>query len=92
MRKEYRGRENLDVLFIGAFAPKAQAGNWLFGIYIFGAILELIAAKVLRMMAFRGPESLLLLRCQNIECQIESSFGFVYRVAYSKALLRVLPL
>ena len=41
---------------IGAFAPKAQAGNWLFGIYIFGVILELIAAKVLRMMAFRGPD------------------------------------
>ena len=44
------------MLFIGAFVPKAQAGNWLFGIYIFGAILELIAAKVLRMMAFRGPD------------------------------------
>ena len=78
------------MLFIVAFAPKTQAGNWLFGIYTFGAILGLIAAKVLRMMAFRGPESLLLLRCQNIECQ--SLFGFVYRVAYSKALLRVLPL
>ena len=78
------------MLFIGAFVPKAQAGNWLFGIYIFGAILELIAAKVLRMTAFKVPESLLLLRCQNIECQ--SLFGFVYRVAYSKALLRVLPL
>ncbi|WP_096024344.1 ferrous iron transport protein B [Campylobacter lanienae] len=44
------------VLFIGAFAPKAQAGNWLFGIYIFGAILGLIAAKVLRMTAFKGPD------------------------------------
>lgn len=55
MRKEYRGGENLDVLFIGAFVPKAQAGNWLFGIYIFGAILGLIAAKVLRMMAFKDP-------------------------------------
>ena len=43
------------MLFIGAFAPKAQAGNWLFGIYIFGAILGLIAAKVLRMMAFKDP-------------------------------------
>lgn len=44
------------VLFIGAFAPKSQAGNWLFGIYIFGAILGLIAAKVLRMTAFKGPD------------------------------------
>ena len=44
------------MLFIGAFAPKAQAGNWLFGIYIFGAILELIVAKVLRMTAFKEPD------------------------------------
>ena len=44
------------MLFIGAFAPKAQAGNWLFGIYIFGVILGLIAAKVLRMTAFKEPD------------------------------------
>lgn len=44
------------MLFIGAFVPKAQAGNWLFGIYIFGAILGLIAAKVLRMTGFKGPD------------------------------------
>ena len=44
------------MLFIGAFVPKAQAGNWLFGIYIFGAILGFIAAKVLRMTAFRGSD------------------------------------
>ena len=44
------------MLFIVAFAPKTQAGNWLFGIYIFGVILGLIAAKVLRMTAFKGPD------------------------------------
>lgn len=44
------------VLFVGAFAPKQSAGNWLFAIYIFGAILGLIAAKILRLTAFKGPD------------------------------------
>ena len=44
------------VLFIGAFFPQEQAGNWLFGIYILGAILGLIAAKILRLTAFRGVD------------------------------------
>ena len=45
------------VLFVGAFfAPEVQA-NVLFGIYIGGAILGLITAKVLRMTLFKGePE------------------------------------
>ena len=42
------------VLFIGAFFPNEEAGNYLFGIYILGAILGLCAAKILRMTAFRG--------------------------------------
>ncbi|MDC7791955.1 nucleoside recognition domain-containing protein, partial [Campylobacter coli] len=42
------------VLFIGAFFPSEEAGNYLFGIYILGAILGLFAAKFLRMTAFRG--------------------------------------
>lgn len=42
------------VLFIGAFFPSEKAGNYLFGIYILGAILGLCAAKLLRMTAFRG--------------------------------------
>ncbi|EOH4785669.1 nucleoside recognition domain-containing protein, partial [Campylobacter jejuni] len=42
------------VLFIGAFFPSEEAGNYLFGIYLLGAILGLIAAKFLRSTAFRG--------------------------------------
>ncbi|SUW97529.1 ferrous iron transport protein B [Campylobacter jejuni subsp. doylei] len=42
------------VLFIGAFFPSEKARNYLFGIYILGAILGLFAAKFLRMTAFRG--------------------------------------
>ncbi|ELX4820860.1 ferrous iron transport protein B [Campylobacter upsaliensis] len=42
------------VLFIGAFFGGKQAGNYLFGIYILGAFLGLLAAKFLKMTAFRG--------------------------------------
>ncbi|EAI8782613.1 ferrous iron transport protein B [Campylobacter upsaliensis] len=42
------------VLFIGAFFGGEQAGNYLFGIYILGAFLGLLAAKFLKMTAFRG--------------------------------------
>lgn len=31
------------VLFIGTFFPSEEAGNYLFGIYLLGAILGLIA-------------------------------------------------
>ena len=45
------------VLLIGAFFPMAQAGNILFIIYISGAILGLIVAKILRTLLFKGePE------------------------------------
>jgi len=45
------------VLLVGAFfAPEVQ-GNVMFGIYIGGAIMGLIVAKVLRVVAFKGePE------------------------------------
>ena len=44
------------VLFVGAFFPAQLAGNWLFGIYILGALLGLIMAKILRLTAFRGAD------------------------------------
>ncbi len=45
------------VLLIGAFFPASHAGNILFIIYISGAILGLIVAKVLRTVLFKGePE------------------------------------
>ncbi|MGD9653687.1 MAG: ferrous iron transport protein B [Sulfuricurvum sp.] len=42
------------VLFTGAFFGPEMAGNVLFGIYILGAIIGLIAAKALKMTAFKG--------------------------------------
>ena len=42
------------VLFAGAFFGESQAGNILFAIYILGALIGLVAAKILRMTAFKG--------------------------------------
>ncbi len=44
------------VLFAGAFFPEDMAGNVLFSIYIIGALLGLIAAKILRVTAFKGED------------------------------------
>ena len=44
------------VLFIGAFFGEASAGNWLFLIYITGAMLGLISAKILHLYVFKGED------------------------------------
>ncbi|MDP3465740.1 MAG: ferrous iron transport protein B [Sulfuricurvum sp.] len=44
------------VLFTGAFFGADMAGNALFGIYILGAMIGLMAAKLLKMTAFKGAD------------------------------------
>ncbi|MBA1437892.1 MAG: ferrous iron transport protein B [Epsilonproteobacteria bacterium] len=44
------------VLFAGAFFSQEMAGNVLFAIYITGAMLGLIAAKILKLTAFKGVD------------------------------------
>jgi len=44
------------VLFAGAFFSPEMAGNILFAIYIGGAMIGLIAAKVLKLTAFKGAD------------------------------------
>jgi len=44
------------VLFIGAFFGDQNAGNWLFLIYMIGAILGLISAKILHLYVFKGED------------------------------------
>jgi ferrous iron transport protein B len=44
------------VLFAGAFFSAEMAGNVLFIIYISGAIIGLIAAKILKLTAFKGAD------------------------------------
>ncbi len=46
------------VLFAGAFFKPDNAGNVLFFIYILGALLGLIAAKVLRIFVFKGNDTI----------------------------------
>jgi ferrous iron transport protein B len=42
------------VLFVGAFFEPNNAGNILFAIYLGGAMLGLVMAKILKMTAFKG--------------------------------------
>jgi len=44
------------VLFAGAFFAPDVAGNVLFGIYMLGVMIGLIAAKVLKITAFKGAD------------------------------------
>ncbi|MEA2072996.1 MAG: ferrous iron transport protein B [Campylobacterota bacterium] len=44
------------VLFAGAFFSPEMAGNILFIIYISGALMGLVAAKVLKLTAFKGAD------------------------------------
>ena len=44
------------VLFAGAFFSAEQAGNVIFYIYIAGALLGLVMAKILRVTAFKGED------------------------------------
>jgi ferrous iron transport protein B len=44
------------VLFAGAFFTPEMAGNILFVIYISGAFMGLVAAKVLKLIAFKGVD------------------------------------
>ena len=44
------------VLFAGAFFSDSMAGNVLFAIYISGAMLGLISAKILKKTAFKGED------------------------------------
>ena len=42
------------ILLIGAFFPASQAGNILFGVYMFGVLIALLSALVLKKFAFQG--------------------------------------
>ncbi|MCR2114652.1 ferrous iron transport protein B [Campylobacter upsaliensis] len=73
------------VLFIGAFFESEQAGNYLFGIYILGAFLGLLAAKFLKMTAFRGIDEPFIMEMPkyrmpnwNLVCQMSLNKAKMY--------------
>ncbi|MBM0637588.1 ferrous iron transport protein B [Campylobacter sp. VicNov18] len=72
------------VLFIGAFFPKEEAGNYLFGIYILGAILGLCAAKLLRMLAFRGLDEPFVMELPKYRMP---NWRLIYLSVYNKAAM-----
>lgn len=73
------------VLFIGAFFENEKAGNYLFGIYILGAFLGLLAAKFLKMTAFRGIDEPFIMEMPkyrmpnwNLVCQMSLNKAKMY--------------
>ena len=70
------------VLFIGAFFGGEQAGNYLFGIYILGAFLGLLAAKLLRMTAFKGINEPFVMEMPKYRMP---NWNLVWQMCFNKA-------
>lgn len=74
------------VLFAGAFFEENMAGNVLFGIYITGALLGLIAAKILRVSAFKGEDEPFVMEMPKYRLP---SLKLLWFVVYAKSTMYV---
>ncbi len=72
------------VLFIGAFFAKENAGNILFLIYISGAILGLIAAKILKMTVFKSEDEPFVMEMPKYRMP---SFKLIWHTVSNQALM-----
>lgn len=72
------------VLFTGAFFGPEMAGNVLFGIYILGAIIGLIAAKVLKMTAFKGSDEPFVMEMPKYRLP---SFKLIWHTVLTKTMM-----
>jgi ferrous iron transport protein B len=70
------------VLFVGAFFAKENAGNMLFVIYISGAVLGLIAAKVLKVVVFKGEDEPFVMEMPKYRMP---SFKLIWHTVYAQA-------
>ncbi len=70
------------VLFAGAFFGAEHAGNILFLIYITGALLGLVAAKILRITAFKGEDDPFVMEMPKYRMP---SFKLLYHVVWGQA-------
>ncbi|MDM5264079.1 ferrous iron transport protein B [Sulfurovum sp. XTW-4] len=70
------------VLFAGAFFAQEQAGNILFVIYISGAILGLVAAKVLKVFVFKGEDEPFVMEMPKYRMP---SFKLIWHTVYGQA-------
>jgi len=71
------------VLFAGAFFGAEEAGNILFIIYIAGAILGLVMAKILRLFVFKGEDEPFVMEMPKYRLP---SFALIFHTVYSKAM------
>ena len=71
------------VLFTGAFFSEAASGNILFLIYISGALLGLIMAKVLRVVVFKGEDEPFVMEMPKYRLP---SFKLIWHTVYSNAV------
>ena len=72
------------VLFVGAFFSTEEAGNILFAIYMGGALLGLLMAKVLKMTAFKGKDEPFVMEMPKYRWP---SMYLIWHTVYSKALM-----
>ena len=74
------------VLFAGAFFGENSAGNVLFAIYISGAIIGLIAAKVLKMTAFKGKDEPFVMEMPKYRLP---SFSLIWHTVKTKTTMYI---
>jgi ferrous iron transport protein B len=72
------------VLFAGAFFSESMAGNVLFAIYITGAFLGLIAAKILKLTAFKGIDEPFVMEMPKYRLP---SFKLIWHTVVTKTLM-----
>jgi ferrous iron transport protein B len=74
------------VLFAGAFFGENSAGNVLFAIYISGAVIGLIAAKVLKMTAFKGRDEPFVMEMPKYRLP---SFSLIWHTVKTKTTMYI---
>ncbi len=70
------------VLFAGAFFATKDAGNILFLIYVIGALLGLVMAKILRVFVFKGEDDPFVMEMPKYRMP---SLKLIYHVVYGQA-------
>jgi len=72
------------VLFAGAFFSQEMAGNILFIIYISGAVFGLIAAKILKVTAFKGVDEPFVMEMPKYRLP---SLKLIYHTVVTKTMM-----
>ncbi|HFU74388.1 MAG TPA: ferrous iron transport protein B, partial [Helicobacteraceae bacterium] len=72
------------VLFAGAFFSESTAGNVLFGIYLTGALIGILAAKVLKLTVFKGEEEPFVMEMPKYRLP---SFKLIWHTVTSKTIM-----